>query len=286
MIIILLIILLVFIAYILYKNKKPKNTITIESTILVNGVPQPSKPKIYPPKKIKFKLYPSNESYNKDKILKQFVANWSDAKSDIPEYFISNPTEDEILEVFNLLDSEYILYYHILNDTDEITLEKFKEVCPKIIRSESEKERLEALEDFIDEWMNVELSDREFKKKPNKTQCTAVFEELEKKYSCKEIISETDFVLDKFIEMYPNITNTIEERDTLLDLEYFLEDCKTWSGPLGGIKHKLAKKPTKSQLKEVFYALIADGVKSTRVYEEETLILKKLISLYPELKKT
>lgn len=285
--IILAIIVIALIYFMIEKKKKTSKIIfSIETKTYIDGVEQPSTPIVYEKKIPKLKLYFANESYDKNKLIKSFIRSWSKTKEYSPESFKEDASEDQILKVFDTLEKEYILYYHIKENTDDIVLTKFRELYPEITKTSLEQERFECLDLFLEEWTDVWLDDYEFKKKPTKTICIKVFEQLEKQLSYQEITESRELVLNKFRELYPEITNTVLEMEALEELEYFLEDWSTWEGALEYYKPELIKKPTKKQMKDIFYALFNDGMKPKDICLcNDDIVFNKLMSLYPELMK-
>lgn len=245
---------------------------------------------IEPKKKIsKLKVYPLNNEKNKERLLNKFLGIWSNEENYDDYEFNKNPTQEQVVSIFYALENEYYLYDHILKNTDDIVLKKFRELFPSICHTEIEKQRIITLENFLDEWTSVDLEDHEFKKVPTKKQCLIVFEALEKSnVSYENIDSDHKVVLEKFRELFPDISNTLYEIDFLDNIEEFLDDWGLWDGSLGEYKCNLVKKPTKKQIEKVFHELIVKDkypVNHLFLSEYHYVIFNKLVSLYPELKK-
>lgn len=159
-------------------------------------------------------------------------------------------------------------------------------IKPQSVTLHQSYKRDDSIDNFLSYWLNVDSNDYDFKKKPTKEYCLNVFNDLEKDgYNFKEIYENDEIVISKFRQLHPHIMNTLLEKEIKEELEFFLEDCRTWDGLLEDIRSKLKKKPTQKQLKEVFYSLINNGVKPTDIMYSDQKIYIKLIELFPELKK-
>lgn len=248
-------------------------------------------PTVNQPKKqiSKLKIYPLNDAKKKEKLRSKFVDIWSNEQAYDDYEFNKNPTQEQAISIFDALESEHYLYHHILKNTDDIVLNKFRKLFPSICYSDAEKQRISTLEYFLDEWTDIDLEDYEFKKVPTQKQCLTVFEALEKaNVSYEDIDSDRGIVLEKFRVLFPTITNTPYEIDFLCNIEDFLDDWCLWDGNLGEYRANLMKKPTKKQIEKVFHELIVREkypVNDLFMSEYQHIIFNKLVSLYPDLKK-
>lgn len=256
----------------LYIKKKKKPQTLIQQSI--------TQPLDIQRKVRKLKTYSENIPAKREKVLTKFLLQDYDE-----DYFKVLPTQEQCVTVFEALESENYLHHHILNDTDDIVIEKFRELFPDIIKSEFEIERDEELEYFIETWLEADKED--FKKLPTKKMCVEVFIALEKLgLSHVDITSDDELVLKKFNELYPSYTYSQEEKELREELEYFLEEWSTWDGNLEEYKHLLVKKPTKKQMTDVFKFLVQDGTRPNEIlYCHGDDIFKRLIQLFPDLQK-
>lgn len=282
-----IIIIIGVVVYFYFKSKKSnlkleKNggfipTVSMKKYVEVREPPIRKTPKVL-----------ANDDYCRDDLIESFIDEWTDPETyNDDNNFKKKPTKNQAIDVFNQLAEQNHLYFHIDNNTDEIVITKFRELYPDVANSHEEREKLFALEDFIEDWMDADLEENEFKRKPSKKACITVFEELNNsKINYEKIRSNEDnLVIDKFRELFPEITHTALEKEILDEREYFIDDWTVWDGSVGEYKSKLVKKPTKKQVKEVFNALIVDGHKPIDIAYDDKAVFKKLIFMFPELKK-